>query len=132
MTLVASFAKGTPIVLLTKGTVREALGFTSRTYTSPFFTANWIFISPTTLSSLARRIVSLLISSRVSLLREYGGREQALSPECTPASSICSIIPPITTFLPSEMASTSISIASSKYLSMSTGCLGETLTAYAI
>jgi hypothetical protein len=31
ITLVASFAKGTPVALLTKGTVRDALGLTSRT-----------------------------------------------------------------------------------------------------
>ena len=31
MTLVASLARGTPMALETKGTVREARGFTSRT-----------------------------------------------------------------------------------------------------
>ena len=44
--------------------------------------------------------------------REYGGRVQVESPEWIPASSICSIIPAIKIFLPSEIASTSTSIES--------------------
>ena len=40
-----------------------------------------------------------------------GGNEQAESPECTPASSICSKIPEIKISLPSEIASTSTSFA---------------------
>jgi carbamoyl-phosphate synthase large subunit len=40
--------------------------------------------------------------------------EEAESPECTPASSICSIIPAITQSVPSATASTSTSIADSK------------------
>ena len=49
-------------------------------------------------------------------LIEKGGKEQALSPECIPASSMCSIIPAIN-ILPylSRIKSTSISIAFSKY-----------------
>ncbi|OQC72545.1 MAG: hypothetical protein BWX45_00878 [Deltaproteobacteria bacterium ADurb.Bin002] len=35
MTRVASFASGTPMALLTKGTVRDARGLTSRTYSLP-------------------------------------------------------------------------------------------------
>ena len=53
----AIFARGTPIVLLTNGIVREARGFTSIIYISPFCTANWILIRPITLSSFARAIV---------------------------------------------------------------------------
>ena len=43
--------------------------------------------------------------------RLNGGSEQAESPECTPACSMCSMTPPISTFLPSQIASTSTSIA---------------------
>ena len=50
-----------------------------------------------------------------------GGSAQAESPECTPASSICSIIPPIMVVCPSQMASTSNSKASSTNLSIKTG-----------
>ncbi|KAJ0887768.1 hypothetical protein HanRHA438_Chr09g0394641 [Helianthus annuus] len=55
---------------------------------------------------------------------------QAESPEWTPACSICSMIPPITT-LPCKSASESISIsiASDKYRSTKTGRSGSTSTA---
>src|SRR5271165_1726747 len=46
-----------------------------------------------------------------------------------PASSICCIMPPITTSSPSESASTSTSIASSRNLSMRTGRSCEYSTA---
>ena len=55
--------------------------------------------------------------------RLYGGREQAESPECMPACSICWSIPPITTLSPSHTASMSISIAWFKKPSKSTGLL---------
>ena len=58
-----------------------------------------------------------------------GGIEQEESPEWTPACSICSIIAPMKTSLPSDTASTSTSIALSKKWSRSTGDLFETLTA---
>ncbi len=59
-------ASGTPVAFETYGTVREARGFTSRTYTMPSSEplpfdppidmrgiANWMFISPTTFSARA-------------------------------------------------------------------------------
>src|SRR4026209_2275889 len=49
----ATFASGTPVALLTNGTVRDARGFTSRTYTTSSLIAYWTFIRPTTLSALA-------------------------------------------------------------------------------
>ena len=52
-----------------------------------------------------------------------------LSPEWIPASSICSKIPQIQTFNPSEIASTSTSFASFKNLSIKTGLSLEALTA---
>ena len=41
-------ARGTPVALETKGTVREARGFTSRMYTRSLRMAYWMFISPLT------------------------------------------------------------------------------------
>ena len=45
---------------------------------------------------------------------ECGGREQALSPEWMPASSMCSMMPATNVSLPSERQSTSTSMASVK------------------
>ena len=50
-------------------------------------------------------------SSMVSAFSEKGGIEQALSPEWTPASSMCSSTPATNTSLPSHRASTSTSVA---------------------
>jgi len=55
-----------------------------------------------------------VISAITSSESEYGGNEQALSPEWTPASSMCSMMPPTTTCVPSQIASTSTSIASAR------------------
>ncbi len=126
MTRVASFARDTPVALLTKGTVLEPLGFTSRIKTVPPLTAYWIFISPTTFSSRARALVCVLIFSMTPEANEMAGRTQALSPLWIPASSICSMIPATTVSVPSEMASTSISVAASRKLSMRIGLPGET------
>ena len=76
---------------------------------------------PTTFSPFAIAIVcsrSACCSSRDS---ECGGSEHAESPECTPACSMCSMMPPITTSVPSQIASTSTSIASLRKRSSSTG-----------
>ncbi len=54
ITLVASLASGTPVALLTKGTVREARGLTSSTNTISSLTAYWMFMRPITPSSAAR------------------------------------------------------------------------------
>ncbi len=48
MTLAASFASWTPIDFETNGTVRDARGFTSMTYSSSSLTANWMFMRPMT------------------------------------------------------------------------------------
>ena len=53
----AIFGSGTPVALLTYGTVREARGFTSSTYTLPFWIAYCTFISPITFSAFASRTV---------------------------------------------------------------------------
>ena len=55
-----------------------------------------------------------LIRSTISGPSECGGSTQALSPEWIPASSTCCMMPPIQTSSPSQSASTSTSIASSR------------------
>ena len=49
----ACFANGTPVALLANGTVRDARGLTSITYSVSCCTANWMFISPTTCNAFA-------------------------------------------------------------------------------
>ena len=71
-----------------------------------------------------------LISVTVAALSEYGGSEQAESPLCTPACSMCSITPPIKVRPSgSRRQSTSHSIASFRKRSSSTGESWLTLTA---
>ena len=110
----ASFASGTPTALETNGTVREARGLASITYSSPAWTAYCTFSSPTTPTASASSRVAQRICSSISSPSECGGRTQALSPEWTPASSTCCMIPPIHTSAPSHRASTSTSVASSR------------------
>ena len=52
-------------------------------------------------SSASRRVASAICVDRPPSASEYGGSEQALSPEWTPACSMCSMMPPITTRSPS-------------------------------
>ena len=110
----ASLASGSPTALETNGTVLEARGLASITYSSPAWIAYWTFISPTTPIASAISRVAARICSSISSPSECGGSTQALSPECTPASSTCCMIPPIQTSLPSQRASTSTSMASSR------------------
>ena len=91
--------------------------------------ANCTFIRPTTSSALAISVVCRRSSSCRRFGSEYGGSEQAESPEWMPACSTCSMIPPIITSWPSLMQSTSTSIASSRKRSSSTGDFSLTLTA---
>ncbi len=95
----AIFASATPVALATNGTVREARGFTSSRNTCSPWIANCVFIRPTTFSARASSVTWRRSSSCVAADSEYGGSEQDESPECTPASSICSITPPISTLL---------------------------------
>ena len=64
---------------------------------------------------------------RPASLRLKVGSVQHESPEWTPASSMCSMMPPMMQRVPSETASTSTSIASSRNLSMRIGLLGRRL-----
>ena len=77
--------------------------------------AYWTFISPRTFSALARSLVWRSSSATVSGFSENGGSEQAESPECTPASSMCSMIPATNTLSPSARASASTSVARERY-----------------
>ena len=98
----------------TNGTVREARGLASITYSSPAWIAYCTLISPTTPIAIAMSRVAARICSSISSPSECGGSTQALSPECTPASSTCCMIPPIQASLPSQSASTSTSRESSR------------------
>ena len=109
----AASTSGMPVALATNGTVREARGLASITYTSPSRTANCTLTRPTTPSARASSRVWRRTSASTSSPMASGGITQAESPECMPASSTCSMTAPISTSSPSETASTSISIASS-------------------
>ena len=69
----ATLANWIPVALETKGTVREARGFTSNTKITSCPSICWIanctFIKPTTLRPLAMAAVWRLSSSTVALLR---------------------------------------------------------------
>ena len=86
-----------------------------------------MFIRPTTFSAMASLRVCSRSSACTSGDKLFGGSEQLESPECTPACSTCSMMPPISTSLPSQQASTSTSMASSRKRSSSTGLSLDTL-----
>ena len=103
MTRAAIFTSGTPVALATKGTVRLARGLASITKTwaasarsSMRVTANCTLISPRTSRASAMRRVYSSITAMVPALSPSGGIMQAESPECTPASSTCSMTAPMT------------------------------------
>ena len=74
-------ARGAPMALLTKGTVREARGLTSSTYTRSPLTAYCAFIRPMTLNSRAIALVYSRIVWMTPADRVCGGRTIAASPE---------------------------------------------------
>ncbi len=91
-----------------------------------------MFISPTTPSSTAMRRVYSWIVSRCLAGMLTGGITQAESPECMPASSMCSITAGMNTSLPSQIASASASMAFTRNLSIRIGRSGVTSTAAAM
>ena len=97
ITRVATLANGTPVALATNGTVRLARGFASMTYTLVPATANCTLINPRTSSAVAIAVVYDSITSTTQAGSVCGGIAHAESPECTPASSTCSMTPPIST-----------------------------------
>ena len=124
MTRAAALASGTAVALETNGTVREARGFASSTYSTPAASAYWTLSRPRTPTPAAIRLVASRMASMSAWPSVIGGSAHAESPEWIPASSMCSITPPRYRSSPSYSASTSISIASSRKRSMSTGCSG--------
>ena len=86
MTRAATLASGTPVALLTNGTVRLARGFASITETAPSFTAYCTFSRPRTSSASARRrVYSSMVAIDLAAVSVGGGIAHAESPECTPA-----------------------------------------------
>ena len=125
-TSVATRARETPITFDTNGTVREARGFASSTQIRSSLTASCRFSSPTTPSRRPRRRAMSSIVSSSSSESVAGGIWHDESPECTPASSMCSITAPMKTSpAASTTASTSTSIAPSRKRSIRTGWSGE-------
>ena len=94
ITRAAALASGVAVALETNGTVREARGLASSTYRVSPASANWMLIRPRTPTPRAIASVEVRIRSTTSAPRVIGGSAQAESPECTPASSMCSITPP--------------------------------------
>jgi hypothetical protein len=93
--------------------------------------AYWMFIRPTTPNSTAiLRVYSSIVSTCFGGMLT-GGITHAESPECTPASSMCSITAGTKASVPSEMASASASMASSRNRSIRIGRSGEISTALA-
>ena len=91
MIWVAIRAMGMLQTFETSGTVRLARGLASRMYTVSFWIAYWMFISPTTFSSMAiLRLYWWMVSMCLGGML-IGGITQAESPEWMPASSMCSI-----------------------------------------
>ena len=120
----AALASGVAVALETNGTVRDARGLASSTNRTPAASAYWTFSSPWTPTPRAMASVDSRIRAISLRPRVIGGSAHAESPEWMPASSMCSITPPRNSSSPSYSASTSISIASSRNLSIRTGCSG--------
>ena len=127
-----SVAKGTMRMLQTldtSGTVRDARGLASSTYTFPFSMAYCMFIRPLTCISSAIFLVYSLMVLTFSSEICTDGMMQAESPECTPASSICSITAGTNAWVPSLIASASHSRAWFRNRSIRIGRSGVTPTA---
>src|SRR5579859_5410076 len=108
----AALTSSTPVALLTNGTVRDARGFTSSTYTSPSpVTASWTLRRPTAPSAFPRIRTTRAISCPCANERLGAGSTQAESPEWTPASSTCCMTAATYVSVPSQSASTSTSTA---------------------
>src|SRR5690606_15061878 len=120
-TSAAILANGVPVAFDTNGTVREPRGLTSKMYRRSPLRAYCTFIKPTTTSSRASATVVSRISLSTEAETETGGMQQVEAPEGLPAPSTCSMIPAMTTSLPSATASTSNSIALAKNSSINTG-----------
>ncbi len=94
MSNAAAFASGTAVAFDTNGTVRDALGLASSTYRTSSLRAYWTLSRPRTPMPLAMASVERRTVSRSVWPSVMGGSAHAESPECTPASSMCSMTPP--------------------------------------
>ena len=90
----AALAICTPVALETNGTVREARGLASITYSTSEASANCRLIRPFTPTPRAMASVAARTRSTTSGASVMGGSTHAESPEWIPASSMCSMIPP--------------------------------------
>ena len=88
-----------------------------------------MFIKPFTFRAKANFLVWFSIFFIKNGLIDIGGKLQAESPEWIPASSICCIIPATWTCFPSDIASTSTSIAWLINLSIKIGLSSAALNA---
>ena len=121
MTRAAALDIEVPVALDTNGTVRDARGFASSTYRTSETSAYCTLSRPRTPTPFAMASVERRMRSISAVDSDTGGSTQAESPEWMPASSMCSMTPPRNISSPSYRASTSISIASSRKRSMSSG-----------
>jgi hypothetical protein len=125
ITFAASFASGTPIALATKGTVRDARGLTSSTYSWPSLIANWTFMRPTTFSSRASAWVAADAGQHLPAERVRRHHHRRVAGVDAGELDVLEH-PADDAGLPSLRQSTSSSIASSRNLSISTGLPGMT------
>src|SRR5204862_281865 len=77
----AAFASGTAVALDTNGTVRDARGFASRTYSASSLSAYWTLSSPRTPTPRAIADVYRRISVRCAAPSVIGGSAHAEAPE---------------------------------------------------
>ena len=97
MTRAATFASGTPVALLTNGTVRLARGFASMHEHLAVLHRVLHVEQPDDVERVGQRVRCAPRSSRATSAESVGGGiAHAESPECTPASSMCSMTPPMT------------------------------------
>ncbi len=90
----AALASGTAVALETNGTVRDARGLASSTYSTPPASAYCTFSRPRTPTPAAIASVAARIWAMSPRPMVIGGSAQAESPEWMPASSMCSMTPP--------------------------------------
>ena len=85
------------MALATNGTVRLARGLASSMKTVPSLTAYCTLMSAEDAEGAGQARVWSSMTAMTSAGRVGGGMAQAESPECTPASSMCSMTPPMRT-----------------------------------
>mmetsp|Transcript_68195 Transcript_68195/g.162794 ORF Transcript_68195/g.162794 Transcript_68195/m.162794 type:complete len:236 (+) Transcript_68195:2966-3673(+) len=126
---VAIGMRGRSRALETNGNDREARTLHSITLSSSFFAISCMLKGPEMKSAWATAVMMSRTPSRVASVRSWAGETMVASPECTPAFSTCSEITHATTLPSFATASTSISLAFSMNLEMTTGCSLLMLTA---